>query len=219
MPLVFAAGRDRVVEGERPVDDAAGDLPAVGHLAQRRGIERRRHAGLTVSTAARIATFGLAMPMACARGRSRSARCRALASQRRRDIDGGVGDQQRLRVGRHVQHEDVADAPRGAQAVLAADHLGHQFVGVQAALHQGFALAGPAQRHRDLGRGVAVRGIDDPAVADVHAELFGNPADLRLGADQRRHDQAFGRGRAGRRAATPRRRGGPPPSRWPSGRG
>ena len=32
--------RDRIVEGQRAVEDAAGDLAAVGHLAQRGGIER-----------------------------------------------------------------------------------------------------------------------------------------------------------------------------------
>ena len=32
-----------VVEGERPVDHGAGDLAAIGHLAQRRGVERGRH--------------------------------------------------------------------------------------------------------------------------------------------------------------------------------
>ena len=34
---------DRVVERQRAVEDAAGDLPAVGHLAQRAGFDRGRH--------------------------------------------------------------------------------------------------------------------------------------------------------------------------------
>ncbi len=34
---------DRVVERERPVEDAAGDLAAIGHLAQRARLDRRRH--------------------------------------------------------------------------------------------------------------------------------------------------------------------------------
>ena len=35
--------RHRVVEAQRPVQHAAGDLAAVGHLAQRRGVQRRDH--------------------------------------------------------------------------------------------------------------------------------------------------------------------------------
>jgi hypothetical protein len=33
---------DGVVEGERPVEDRARDLAAVGHLAERRSLDRRR---------------------------------------------------------------------------------------------------------------------------------------------------------------------------------
>src|SRR5262249_6685429 len=33
-----------------------------------------------------------------------------------RNIDGCVGDEQGLRVGRHIHHEDVADPPRGPQS-------------------------------------------------------------------------------------------------------
>jgi hypothetical protein len=41
MPLVLAATmRNGVVEGQRAVEQAALDLAAVGHLAQRGGIER-----------------------------------------------------------------------------------------------------------------------------------------------------------------------------------
>jgi hypothetical protein len=36
---------DGVVEGERPVEDAAGDLPAVGHLVQSRCVDRRLDLG------------------------------------------------------------------------------------------------------------------------------------------------------------------------------
>ena len=34
---------DGVVQRQRPVEHAAGDLAALGHLAQRRGLDRRRH--------------------------------------------------------------------------------------------------------------------------------------------------------------------------------
>jgi hypothetical protein len=56
-----------------------------------------------------------------------------------KNVDGGVGDEQRLGVGRHVHDEDVADAPGRPQAGLAGGHRAHQLVGMQAALHQ-FAL-------------------------------------------------------------------------------
>jgi hypothetical protein len=36
-------GGDRIVEGERAIEDAAGDLAAIGHLAQRRCVDRRRN--------------------------------------------------------------------------------------------------------------------------------------------------------------------------------
>ena len=40
MPLIFAASlADRVVEGQRAVEHAAVDLPALGHLAQRGGVD------------------------------------------------------------------------------------------------------------------------------------------------------------------------------------
>ena len=43
-------------------------------------------------------------------------------------------------MARHVHHEAVADAARGAQPRLALHHRAHQLVGVQAALHQRFGL-------------------------------------------------------------------------------
>ena len=55
-------GADRVVEGERPIEDAARDLAAISHLAERRRLDRRRNFGLTVSTADKIATFGVPSP-------------------------------------------------------------------------------------------------------------------------------------------------------------
>ena len=57
----------RVVERERPVEDRAGDLAAVGHLASAAASSVAGMFGLIVSTAARIATRGFASPNACAR--------------------------------------------------------------------------------------------------------------------------------------------------------
>ena len=36
--------------------------------------------------------------------------------QRRIDVDCGIGDEERPRIGRHIDNEDVADAPLGTQA-------------------------------------------------------------------------------------------------------
>ena len=79
------------------------------------------------------------------------------------DVDGGVGDEQRARIGRHVHDEHVADAPRRcAGRWPTATTARHQLVGVQAALHERLDLARAGQRDRRLGGRVAVLGGDDP---------------------------------------------------------
>ena len=84
-----------------------------------------------------------------------------LVFERGRDIDGGIGDDQDLMVGRHIHDEDVTDAPSGAQSRLARHDRAEQFVSVQAAFHQQLGLALPDEFHGLRGRIVAVRGIDD----------------------------------------------------------
>ena len=110
----FRLGRllgDSVVEGERPVEDAAGNLAAVGHLAQRGGIEG-----------------GLDLFRHCLdRGKDRHTWLRepervrqldrvlddvALLVEGRVDVDSGVGDQQRPRIQRRVDDEHVAHPSR-----------------------------------------------------------------------------------------------------------
>ena len=89
----------------------------------------------------------------------------------------------------HVHDEAMADPPLGADAGVAGDHGGHQFIGVQAALHQRRGLAFPHQRHR-LGRGiVAVRRLDDRQVGNVDAVPRRHLADAGRRADQDRLDQ------------------------------
>ena len=65
------------------------------------------------------------------------------------------------RVGRRVDREHVADAPRGAQAGIRRHDGVHQFVRMQRALHQRFDLARSRHRHRLGGGGVAVLGRND----------------------------------------------------------
>ncbi len=107
--------RHRVVERERAVEDAADDLAAIGHLAQRRGVDGR----------ADVRRDRLD------RGEDRHPRRHdaqrpsqvdgvlhdvALVDQRGVDVDRRVGDEQRPGIARRVDGEDVADAARGAQA-------------------------------------------------------------------------------------------------------
>ena len=73
------------------------------------------------------------------------------------------------------------------------DDLVHEFVGVQAALHQQAGLAGAHQRHGGLGGRVAVRRVDDARVAQVQAELRGGVADLAFRSDQDGVQQARSR--------------------------
>ena len=106
-----------------------------------------------------------------------------------RDVDRGVGDDERLVVVRDVHDEAMADAPRGPKAGVALDHRAHQFVGVEAALHQRLGAALAHQRDRLCGRVLAVLGIDDLESADVEAVLRGDVADPLLRPDQDRLDQ------------------------------
>ena len=125
-----------------------------------------------------------------------------LALQRRLDIDRGVGDDERLVVGRHVHHEAVADAAGGAQPALAPHDGAHQLVGVQAALHQRLGLALQHQFHGLRGRGVAVRRVDDRGCRRGRCRPAPRPrgcgacGPTRIGMDQaqpRRPDGAFER--------------------------
>ena len=72
----------------------------------------------------------------------------ALAIEVGKDVDRRIGDEHRIGVGGHIHDEDMADAPVGAQPADLCGHGPHDFVGMQAALHQHFALArrGSARR-------------------------------------------------------------------------
>ena len=87
-------------------------------------------------------------------------------------------------VARHVHDEAMADPARGAQAALATHHRGHQFVRVEAPLHQRFGLAALHPCNR-LGRGrMAVRRIDDDKAREILAERRRGGRDLGLRPDQ-----------------------------------
>ena len=117
-----------------------------------------------------------------------------LVFQRRRDVDGGIGNQQWPVIGRHIHQENVADPAIGAQAIGTRDDLTHQLVGVQAAFHQCLGIAGAYQRNCQRCRVMAVRGIDDADAVQVDAEFLGDRADLVFRADEDRLDDAFLKG-------------------------
>ena len=168
MPFVFAASRaDRVVEGERPVEQPPVIWPRSAILQSAAASSVAGIFEFTVSTAARIATFGRSTP-SDTREIDRVLADVDLVLERRRDVDRRVGDDQHLVVGRHVHDEDVADAAARAQPGLARDDRAEQLVGVQAALHQQLRLALRAPARRPAAAdGVAVRSIDDPTRAEV----------------------------------------------------
>src|SRR5215470_7482731 len=63
----------------------------------------------------------------------------ALGFEIGENVDRGIGDEKRLRMGRNVHDEDVADASRGAQTRGPGCHLAHQLIRMQAPLHQKLA--------------------------------------------------------------------------------
>ena len=173
---------DRVVESERTIENATGDLAALGHLAQRGGVDGRgdlrgHRLDRRENSNPRSAEADLGEQI------DRVLHDVALGFEVGKYVDGGVRDEQRLRIGRHIHDEDVADPARSAQAGLAGGHLAHQLVRVQAPLHQELAFALVDQLH-GLGRGrVAVRRVDDLETTDVE------PVALRHGGRSWRPDQ------------------------------
>ena len=116
MPLVRAASCETALSkasGPSRMPPVIWPRSAILHSAAASMVERM--SGVTVSTADRIATRGVTMPSAVDEVDGVLDDV-ALVEQRRIDVDGGVGDEERPRIGRRVDHEDVADPPRRAQA-------------------------------------------------------------------------------------------------------
>ena len=145
--------------------------------------------GLTVSIADRIATRTSAKPQRL-RQIDRVLHDIDLAGEVGGDVDGGVGDDQRVLVAGHIHHEAMADAARRADAGLARDDRAHQLVGMKAALHQGFGLALAHEFDGLVGGVVAVRGGHEGECRDVQIRLGGRGADALGRPDQDRRDQA-----------------------------
>ena len=127
---------DGVVEGERTIELAARDLVRDRPSCRvRRPRWSRECSGSTVSTADRMATFGVPKPKGGIKVDGVLDDV-ALGREIGRDVDRGIGDEQCLRMVRHVHDEDVADASAGAQARIALRDGPEQLIGMQASLHQ-----------------------------------------------------------------------------------
>ena len=132
---------------------------------------------MTVSTAARIATFG-------SLDTERNGQVdRVLADvdlvlQRRRDVDRRVGDDQHLVIGRHVHDEHVADAAAGAQAGLPAPRprrAARRCAGCLSSAARP-APGAPAPRPWLPQRGCG--GVDDAGVPEIDPSSSGRPPSI-----------------------------------------
>ena len=186
-----SGGRHGVVESERSVEDGAFDLAAVGHLAQRRGIERGGHVRID-GLDRREDGNARAREAERVREVDRVAYDVRLVGERRRDVERGVGDDERPRIRRRLHQEAVAHATPGAQR--ARNHGTHQLVGVQAALHQRVDLAVERELHGARGGRVAVRHVLDREVVDLQLGLLRHRQKTRTRPDEHRLDQARGAG-------------------------
>ncbi len=177
--LIFAAPRSIALSRARgPSSDAACDLPPVGHLAQRRSLDGRRDLGVHRLHGGKNCDprLRLAQGMAEVDGVLDDIN---LGFEIRGDVDGGVGNDQGFRMVGNVHHKAVTYATRRAKSALALDDGGHQLVRVQAALHQGFRLAGENELHGGVRRTVAVRRIHDLELRDIDVAGRGGCDDLR----------------------------------------
>src|SRR5262249_50563389 len=107
-------GTDRVVEGERPIQLSAGDLAALRHLAKRGRIDRRWYARVYGLDGRQDGHFWRSEPEPGVKIDGILSNV-ALGLEVGRDVYRGVGDEQGVRMGRHVYHEDVADPAARAQ--------------------------------------------------------------------------------------------------------
>jgi hypothetical protein len=91
----------------------------------------------------------------------------------------------------HIHHKHVADAPFGSKPGRRGGDLAHQFVGMQAALHQELTLSLPDQGHCRCRSGVAMRHVDNLVRPQIKPVVGRYLANLRFGSDQHRNDQTI----------------------------
>src|SRR6516162_10427675 len=123
------------IESKRPVENTAGDLAAIGHLAERGGVNRGWN-------------FGSHGRDRRENGDPRGAQTDlreqvdrvlddvALGLKVRKDIDSGICDEKSVGMVRYIHDEDMADPARGTQPRCAGGHRAHELIRMQAALHR-----------------------------------------------------------------------------------
>ena len=112
-----------------------------------------------------------------------------LVIERRRDVHRGIRDDEGIRMVRHVHDEAMTDAACCSDARLPRHHGSHQFVGVQATLHQRLDTAGCHQFDRLRSGIMAMFRCDELHSADAEAASICDAADAVWRPDQHRFDQ------------------------------
>src|SRR5258705_6058591 len=129
---------------------------------------------VTVSTADRIATRGI-VPKPAWLKRSTAFWMMSHLTSRSGKMLIAASVTNTVGIRRHIHDEDVADAPIGSEPANLRGHGAHDFVGVEAALHQDLALAFVDQFHAaGGGGGLGGRCVDDLIAGDVQAMLGGD---------------------------------------------
>jgi hypothetical protein len=88
-----------------------------------------------------------------------------------------------------AEAEDMAHPPVGAQARLTIESCRKQFVGMQAALHDGIDIARARHAAGGVGGGMAVVDLDDWDATEVFVRLRRRRGDPGRRTDQHREDQ------------------------------
>jgi hypothetical protein len=116
-----------------------------------------------------------------------------LLGQSGGDVDCGVGNDQWLGMTGNIHYETVAEPAGGAQAAVTFHHFGHEFVGMEAALHQSLGLALAHELDRAFCGSVAVLGRHNREIRDVDSELGRYLPDTAWRPDEDWLDQAEAR--------------------------
>ena len=180
---------DRVVESKRSIKNAIGNLSSLRHLAE----------GCCLDCRWDLRRYRLDGREDCDPRLAETNQCEEvnrilndvpLGIEIRKDIDGRIGDEERLRMARHVHNENVADPPGGSQTGTRAGNCSHELVGVQAALHQQLAPRFMDQLDRLGGGRFAMIGVHDLEMVDIEMMRASNRTNSRGRADKSWNDNA-----------------------------
>ncbi len=170
------------------------DLSALGHLAERRRIDRGGHGGAhRLDRRQRRDLAGPLLADEAGEEVGRVARDVRLGREVGQDVHARIRDHEGLVVVRRLDDVGVAEAAFGAQRLLGDDGL-QQLRRVQRALHDRRDPAGRRHLRADRRSLVAVLGVDDVEGVQRLARLLGRRLDPRARADQDGHDHVLARG-------------------------